>query len=132
MPSAHVSLAHAPAGVRKARHFVAAQLRSWGLDRMGPPLELAVSELVTNAVTHGRGDVELEVRCEDGSVLAEVTDQGGGRPAVRPDTGPAETGGWGLRLVARVADDWGTTVTPKRTTVWLRLAIPAAGASAGY
>jgi len=124
MSSARLSLARAPGGVRRARHFLAGQLASWGLERLRPRLELAISELVTNAVTHGRGDVEVEVRCEDGSVHAEVTDHGGGRPVVQDKADLGEPGGWGLRLVSEVADDWGTTITPTTTTVWLRLAIP--------
>ena len=127
MSSARMSFARAPGGVRRARQFLAGQLASWGLERLRPSLELAVSELVTNAVTHGRGEVEVEVRCEDGSVLAEVTDHGGGRPVVSAATDPAEPGGWGLRLVSQVADDWGTRVTATTTTVWLRLAIPTPG-----
>jgi anti-sigma regulatory factor (Ser/Thr protein kinase) len=119
-----MSFPHAASGVTEARHFLTGQLTSWGLDPLRPELELAVSELLTNAVTHGSGRVELEVRCEDGAVHAEVSDEGGGRPAVRARQADDEPGGWGLRLVDRVADDWGTSVAPGRTTVWLRLAVP--------
>lgn len=126
VPSARMTFPHAARGVTEARHFLAGLLASWGLDPLCPQLELAVSELLTNAVTHGRGRIELEVRCEDGAVHAEVSDQGGGRPVVQPRRSADEVGGWGLRLVERVADDWGTSVAPGRTTVWLRLAVPAA------
>ena len=124
MPSARMTLARAVAGVPEARRFLAGLLARWGLEALRPALELATSELVTNAVTHGRGPIEVDVACEDGAVRVGVTDHGGGRPVIRPTDASGEVGGWGLRLVARVADEWGTDVSGGRTTVWLRLASP--------
>src|SRR2546423_11607944 len=74
-------------------------------------LRLLVSELVTNAVRHGRpvGDdgVELKVWLDRGMARVEVVDGGGG---FSPPDGPPEggqPGGWGLVVVDRLADRWG-------------------------
>jgi anti-sigma regulatory factor (Ser/Thr protein kinase) len=125
MPSARRTFARAAAAAAEARRFLCGHLARWGLESSRPALELAMSELVTNAVTHGRGAVEVALRCADGFVRVDVTDHGGGHPAMRPAGGPRDAiGGWGLRLVDEVADDWGTDVSEGRTTVWLRLRVP--------
>jgi hypothetical protein len=36
-----------------------------------------------------------------------------------PPPGPGEIGGWGLRFVDELADDWGAVTRPGRTEVWL-------------
>jgi two-component sensor histidine kinase len=69
---------------------------------------LLVSELVSNAVKYGRGTIRLRVRSRGSRhVLAEVVDEGRGfTPSVRH--GPrAEPGGFGLKLVDRIATSWG-------------------------
>jgi anti-sigma regulatory factor (Ser/Thr protein kinase) len=102
----------------RARHAVTDQLEAWGLGNEREVFELVVSELFTNAVRHGGGDVEVRLSHDGKAVRVEVTDQGGGRPTLRGPE-PADTGGgWGLRLVSRLADDWGAEVTHGRTVVW--------------
>ena len=78
---------------------------------------LLISELVTNAVLHGRGQIELSIQIGDGDARFSVCDDGGGRPAVRSHAGPE--GGWGLRLVGQLAERWG--VREGRTQVWFEL-----------
>ena len=41
-------------------------------------LSLVISELVSNAVEHGRGQVIFRLRFDKGTVSGEVIDQGGG------------------------------------------------------
>ena len=41
--------------------MVRSQLEAWGLTAELPALELAVSELVTNAIVHGCGQVEVRI-----------------------------------------------------------------------
>jgi anti-sigma regulatory factor (Ser/Thr protein kinase) len=80
-------------------------------------LELVVSELVTNAVMHGRGVIEVLLQpIRDGRVRGHVADEGDGRVAVRPRAD--DTGGMGLRLVDAVAR-WGVHAPPTR--VWFEL-----------
>src|ERR1700748_2609433 len=70
---------------------------------------LLVSELVTNAVCHGRGRVALKARLFDRRLLVEVLDEGAG---FEPDlwegrVRPPGAGRWGLSIVDSGAGCWG-------------------------
>jgi anti-sigma regulatory factor (Ser/Thr protein kinase) len=78
---------------------------------------LLISELVTNAVLHGTGEIRLMIDVGNGDARFTVCDEGGGTPVVRPEPGP--DGGWGLRLVGQLAVRWG--VHEGRTQVWFEL-----------
>jgi anti-sigma regulatory factor (Ser/Thr protein kinase) len=111
---------HDPAEVAHARRAVGDALAAWGLADESPLVVLAASEMVTNAVMHGEGDVEVTLGAEDDVIRIEVSDAGGGRPTVRsPDRTGETVGGWGLHLVGEVADDWGSHVEDGRTVVWM-------------
>ena len=79
---------------------------------------LMVSEVVTNALMHGAGTISLRIDVEPGAVRIEVSDQG--EVAVTPSPTPGAHGGWGLRIVEQLADEWG--VENGSTKVWFRLA----------
>ena len=81
---------------------------------------LMVSELVTNAVQHGVGAIWLRIDAEGDTVRIEVDDDGNVAVAPRPE--PGAHGGWGLRIVEQLADDWG--VLDGSTKVWFRLGPP--------
>ena len=78
---------------------------------------LMVSELVANALMHGIGAITLRIGVEPGAVRVEVADDGILAVAPRPAAGAR--GGWGLRIVDQLADDWG--VLDGSTKVWFRL-----------
>jgi anti-sigma regulatory factor (Ser/Thr protein kinase) len=109
-----------PIEIRRARHLVRRSLCSWGFDAQVAALELAVSELVTNALEHGEGAIELQLSTRGDELRLEVVDQGRTPmpPALRdvPVGGP---GGWGLRMVDDVADAWGADSTNMETRVWM-------------
>jgi anti-sigma regulatory factor (Ser/Thr protein kinase) len=116
------------AEVRRARSFVRSSLTSWGLPQQVPALELAVSELVTNALVHGKGDIEVLLTACRGVVRLEVADHGdGGRPRIHrcADDGEhegeheGEHGGWGLKVVQELSDTWGTASGRAETRVWM-------------
>lgn len=97
-----------PAAIGRARHDVEDALALAGVDgRTSGDLLLLVSELVTNAVRHARGErfeVRLEVRPD--ALRLEVHDDGAGfDPRIQP-SGDG-TGGYGLYIVDRLADRWG-------------------------
>jgi anti-sigma regulatory factor (Ser/Thr protein kinase) len=115
--------------VPRSRHLIGDRLRAWGLgdlDELVTVLELAVAELVTNAVQHGRAPIDLVMTLLPGRVRVEVHDHGGRRPAIRPThtTGP-DIGGWGLRLVDELVDRWGSSTSAGHTLVWVEHAVPA-------
>jgi anti-sigma regulatory factor (Ser/Thr protein kinase) len=94
-------------------------------------VRLLVSELVTNAVRHANladGDViGLVVETLDGALRVEVHDPGGGFIPSAPSPDPARPSGWGLYLVAELADRWGVD-SDDRTLVWFELDHRAAAA----
>ncbi|WP_228079423.1 SpoIIE family protein phosphatase [Streptomyces profundus] len=105
--------------VREARGVVVETLRGWGLDALIDQAELLVSELVTNAVRHAHGPVELRV-VRGSTLLIEVTDPVLDPPRERATT-PDDEGGRGLSLVSREARRWGTRRGSAGKTVWFEL-----------
>ncbi|WP_367648428.1 SpoIIE family protein phosphatase [Streptomyces sp. CNQ-509] len=122
-----------------ARRFVRELLAG----RAGPEVddaELLTSELVTNAVVHAGTDVRVRCRlvtedataaglARDGAagggpaaeptLLVEVTD--GHAARVMPLPAPEESYGYGLQLVAALADAWGVEHRRSEKTVWFRM-----------
>lgn len=104
-----IALPHGPEAPALARRGI--------VDAVGPtlpaatlePLLLVVSELVANAVRHGRAGiglgVSLALQADAGRVRIEAMDAGG-RWRRHPDDA---IGGWGLSLVDALADRWGLT-----------------------
>jgi anti-sigma regulatory factor (Ser/Thr protein kinase) len=92
--------------------------------------KIVLSELVTNAVRHGadpdRGWVHLVVHQVPMGMRIEVTDSGesASEPVLRGDD-PNRTSGWGLFLVARLAERWGV-MSDQTTTVWCELDLSSA------
>jgi anti-sigma regulatory factor (Ser/Thr protein kinase) len=82
-------------------------------------LSLVISELVSNAIEHGRGQVIFRLRFDKGTVSGEVIDQGGGFEHEIRAQGPEDLRGRGLFLVAELADRWG--VRDGTTHVWFEL-----------
>jgi anti-sigma regulatory factor (Ser/Thr protein kinase) len=78
---------------------------------------LMVSELVTNALRHGRGAITMGVTAGSDDLTIEVADEGHGTVELVPAPGPS--GGWGLRIVDELADAWGAH--EGSTRVWFRL-----------
>jgi len=81
-------------------------------------IELAATELVTNAYEHGRPPMEFRLcGAPDGGLRLEVFDTSPDLPEVRgPDT--AGDGGWGLLIVQELSDSWGTSISVGGKTVW--------------
>lgn len=111
--------------IPQSRRFVAEVLRSQGTDPDDAVL-LVTSELVTNAVRYGGGDVELRVIVEPGRVRLEVLDDGHASLAAPDIVPPPDSpGGRGLHLVRTIAQRWGSGFDHEgRTMVWAEL--PAA------
>jgi len=114
---------HAAAEARRA----IAELRA----DLDPPLmetlRLLVTELVTNSVRHTDCDsLTLRVAIGKAAVLTEVADDGpnfdaeGAVEAEQLDA-RAESTGWGLFLVQRLARDWGVKADQHCKRVWFEL-----------
>lgn len=97
-----------PGAVGEARHLVAETLTKWGVvDRdLIEDVVLIVSELVTNAVIHGRKPINMSLYVEGECVGGTVYNQGAefDLPSLAGDD---DEGGRGLRIVAAYATKWG-------------------------
>jgi anti-sigma regulatory factor (Ser/Thr protein kinase) len=108
----------APARARAfAREAVAGRLRAVPLE----DVTLVVSELVTNAVLHGLGDVTLAVTMNDDAVHVEVGDDQPALPDTTARAVDAESGR-GLLLVSRLAESWGVRPDHGGKVVWADVA----------
>jgi anti-sigma regulatory factor (Ser/Thr protein kinase) len=83
---------------------------------------LVPSELVTNAVLHGRAPIQLRLRLTARHAVIEVYDGTAVLPRrMRPT--PDDEHGRGLQLVASLADRWGTRPLPHGKSVWCTVAL---------
>jgi anti-sigma regulatory factor (Ser/Thr protein kinase) len=125
---AAVTIGRMPGQLARARRVVERSLSEWEVsDDDRAALVLVADELVTNAISHGRGSVELYVYASDRVVRLEVSDRGGGQPRMRPvETAGPNPGGLGLRFVDHLVDMWGTAVHQGRTVVWVQRSVRTA------
>jgi pimeloyl-ACP methyl ester carboxylesterase/anti-sigma regulatory factor (Ser/Thr protein kinase) len=108
--------------IRRARKTVGDQLWAWGLPDLVDDAELITSELVTNAINHGRGAIELRMQALPDRVRISVLDDDiEGTPRVGHDRGLA-AGGRGLSLVEQLSLAWGHDVHGHCKEVWAELA----------
>ncbi|MEU4115279.1 ATP-binding protein [Kitasatospora sp. NPDC028055] len=92
---------------------------------------LMVSELVSNACLHAPGGPrELRLRWNGERLRVEVSDASPDPPQLRPLADPGRPGGHGLRVVDRLARDWGCEAEGAGKLVWLEVAAPMDGSAA--
>lgn len=86
--------------------------------------QLLVSEIVSNAVRHGRPDVTLRVRLHPPGIGITVADKGADLPTLptQPPDG-TQSSGRGLLIVDALASAWGVTPNqpPPGKAVWFDL-----------
>ena len=88
---------------------------------------LVISELVTNALRHGLGEIVARTALTDGGVLyLSVTDSGEELPELQP-VDPSRVGGVGLHIVDRLSSEWGISPFPGGKTVWATMSGRLAG-----
>ncbi|WGL52215.1 SpoIIE family protein phosphatase [Nocardioides sp. BP30] len=109
--------------IGSARTRTEEQLLAWGVpQRQRLDLVLMVSELVTNAMTHGRPPVELRLRRTQREIVVEVSDASSVR-ARRQRPGIEDEHGRGLGIVERLADRWGSRIVSDGKVVWAAVRI---------
>jgi hypothetical protein len=113
--------------VRAARDFAVVTVRRWGAAERAEDVAIVVSELVTNALQHGRpasgpaqpaGRVRVGLLQPGPCVLFAVADPSRAAPVMK-EAGVLAEAGRGLHVVDALADAWGC-ITPGDTgkTVW--------------
>ncbi|MFC5727387.1 MULTISPECIES: ATP-binding protein [Nocardioides] len=142
-----LELGPGPRSVHDARRWVVQTCRDIGREELCECAELAISELVTNAVLHGEPPIRMQLRgtpehprfeVHDGSTIApQASTQAGGFDIDAFDLGAFDeldpeqiaaltTVGRGLDIVARASVAWGTEIEEDGKTVWFE---PAADLS---
>ena len=113
-----LQLAPDASAVGTARRHVAEQLRAVGLESAVPDAQLAVSELVANAVIHARTPVTVRVEALATGARVHVHDESPALPSPAA-LGASAMSGRGLVLVDAVSVRWGVEPDPAGgKTVW--------------
>jgi PAS domain S-box-containing protein len=117
-PAVSVDVEPAPQGASAARAATELACAGWGVDESAAfDVSLIVSELITNAIRHGRPPIGLVLRREPESVIIDVSDAGDGKPQLG-QAAPSAPTGRGLTLVDALAGQWGTRPTGRGKSVW--------------
>jgi len=119
---ASVALPANPASAAQARRFirdfcVAADLGEETCEKAA----LLVSELVTNAIIHGRSRATLVAARPNGHLHVAVLDSNVQLPEGPQTATPEAESGRGLRIVSAVADRWGVEATDEGKAIWFEL-----------
>ena len=104
---------------RLGRHFVHDVLMSCEAVDLSDIALLLTSELVTNVVKHAVTPVALAVEWTDPRLRVEVGDGSAIVPSIAEAAGAH--GGYGMRILADLASEWGVTSRNDGKTVWFVL-----------
>lgn len=118
-----LSLGSGPRGVQDARRWVVSTCHDIGRSDLVECAELAVSELVTNALLHAEAPLSVRVRGTREHPRVEVRDGSRELPLMPTAGGQDEdelllTFGRGLSIVARCSAAWGVEVEEDGKIVW--------------
>jgi len=109
--------------VMHARRFTARTLRTWKIGDAADPALLIVSELVTNALVHTKGEVRLDLTLAGDRLRVAVTDASPRSPAKPVIADWEATGGRGILLVEAMSAAWGTVPVSGGKQVWSELVV---------
>jgi len=122
IPTLDLRLRSDPTAIADARHALEA-IRHVLPSHTFDDVRLLVSELVTNSIRHAADhaadEIDVSVRVTGRTVHGEITDRGPGFSVPSPRAPATISGsGWGLYLLDRIADRWGTRSVNGRSSVW--------------
>jgi anti-anti-sigma regulatory factor/anti-sigma regulatory factor (Ser/Thr protein kinase) len=110
-----------PIATREAREIVATACAAWEVSHLTGAAGLIATELVSNAIRHAGGEMELTIAMRDRFLHICVRDGSPVAPermTIDPETGE---GGRGLLLVEALTSGWGSTATADGKVVWATL-----------
>lgn len=108
-----------PMAARHAREFIAGVLAEWDLDDLQDTTVLVVSEVVTNALRHTEGSIEMTMCRLPNGLRVEVADDGSVAPSHRG--GDVLESGRGVPLLDGFSDRWGSARRGNGKIVWFEL-----------
>ncbi len=114
-------LSRHPSAADRGRRHVAEACRDFD-DDFRLTAALLTSELVTNALEHGTGDIDVLVSPISAGLRVDVADTSSAEP-VRRSPGLEDEGGRGLLIVESLATAWGIEPLPQGggKSVWFVL-----------
>lgn len=129
-PAAFTATIDLPAeqwSVPAARRILSELLVTWSAEHYRDDANLLLSELVTNVTRHvpSRGNMVLQIRLAEPGLQVAVVDASSTAPTVDRSSGRTP-GGHGLKLVAAIADRWGSEAYASGKRVWFELRRAAA------
>ncbi|AQS68558.1 ATP-binding protein [Streptomyces pactum] len=122
-PGYSETLPRAAESAAVARRLVRTALAAWGLEDQIDDAVVVITELVSNAVDHGRlTSIRVVVsRPTEDWVRLAVVDRSMAVPLMRTDTNDDRIRGRGLLLVDRLTERWGTDRYRWGKQVWADL-----------
>ena len=119
---AAVVLAPVPESARAARRFITEFCAAARLpDEICHTAALLVSELVTNAILHGRSAATLEAHRPPEFIRVAVRDENPSLPAVGDNPAFGAESGRGLMIVSMLAPRWGIEPADGGKAIWFEL-----------
>ncbi|MEU9128461.1 SpoIIE family protein phosphatase [Kitasatospora sp. NPDC048540] len=115
-----------PEGLTETRTMLRQALAAWGAAGLGPDIELAAGELLTNALVHTDGGAILTVELltrPARRIRLEIQDRSSELPHRRAP-GETATSGRGLMLVEALAASWGVEPRGTGKSVWCEFHLP--------
>ncbi|WP_229871215.1 ATP-binding protein [Streptomyces phaeofaciens] len=106
---------------QRLRQNLRASLTYWGYPELIDDACLLLSELATNALRYGEGDLAVKVCLRGSHCVIEVADGSSERPVLR-EAGLDDENGRGLLLLDCLAEQWG--VSDDGTSTWCTLRLP--------
>jgi anti-sigma regulatory factor (Ser/Thr protein kinase) len=106
-------------------HIASALLSGVQRDAVTDDAAIIASELVTNSVNAGCGQVHITLTIHHDYLRLAVRDDADGLPQ-RRTAGPEDAHGRGLAITAVLARSWGVDPTEPGKQVWAELAVPPA------
>lgn len=104
----------------RARRLLRAALEGNETEEILDAAQLAISEIVTNALVHAGTPMRLRILLADRRVRVELTDGSSRLPSQR-DFGPTSPTGRGLLLVEELVTRWGAHPTEGGKVVWFEI-----------
>ena len=107
----------------QGRRFVRAALHANTVPEIVDTAVLLASELITNAVLHGRSEVELTVEITGVAVKVSAADMNSRMPVLQ-SADELALDGRGIAIINLLASSWGVVTTEAGKTVWFCLELP--------
>ncbi|MFD9137078.1 ATP-binding protein [Streptomyces bottropensis] len=114
-----------PESAGVARRLVRTALAAWHQDDLIDNAENVITELVSNAVDHGRlPSIRILVTCSsEGWIRLGVVDRSRVLPTLPADSNGDQIRGRGMVLVDALSDRWGTDLHRWGKTFWAELKV---------